>query len=487
MLSPSGQQSADPRRQVHSGPDAVSALAAAPQPSRRRAQPSSARSPMDDIPSGGRLREAFRCQQSRRQPARVRRARAHQDDRRCRRARHVRGRLDVSARMPGPSGRGVRLYTTRTARPSIRRCNVFSNDGNAEVIIGSGNLTRGGLVENYEASIVLALNLADRDDRALFTEVEAVLNAYVDRGPGTAVELTPETLERLTADGYVVREAEMRLLTRRPPAAIQEYGVPAPGGQLFPHVPVPAPPAVPVIAGGDPPRAGAGGRHGLEASRAVARRASRADSTSRPIASRGSGCRNERHRAGAPLSTPSAYPPLRRAAPVGSCAPLVSHAVGPAPRSRVAHSERAVLIPAGTTQAVSPTFPARFRVPLASPRDSDTAVPRRARRRPRRRLPGHCRPTSSPDRFEHSYGGIVPGSGAHSSRVTRRLHGRDPVEEVPLFSGTAERAARATHATRRRKQYWQDLVPGNDPGPVGRCPQAGSKLQGGPVRSWQLR
>ena len=91
--------------------------------------------------------------------------------------------------------------------------------------------------------------------------------------------------------------------------------MPAPGGQLFPHVPVPAPPAVPVIAGGDPPRAGAGGRHGLEASRAVARRASRADSTSRPIASRGSGCRNERHRAGAPLSTPECLPAASQGCP----------------------------------------------------------------------------------------------------------------------------------------------------------------------------
>ena len=140
---------------------------------------------------------------------------------------------------------------------------VFSNDRSAEVIIGSGNLTRGGLFENYEASIALALDLADPDDHALFTGVEAVFNAYFDRRPGTAVALTPETLERLTADGYIVREAEMRPPTRRPTAAIQEYGVPAPGGHLFRHVPVPAPPAVPVLAGGDPPAAGVGGRHGL--------------------------------------------------------------------------------------------------------------------------------------------------------------------------------------------------------------------------------
>ncbi len=47
---------------VHSDLHAVPALAAAPGPSRRRAQPSSTRSALDHIPSRRRLREAFRYQ-----------------------------------------------------------------------------------------------------------------------------------------------------------------------------------------------------------------------------------------------------------------------------------------------------------------------------------------------------------------------------------------------------------------------------------------
>ena len=92
---------------------------------------------------------------------------------------------------------------------------VFSNDRNAEVIIGSGNLTRGGLLDNYEASIALTLDLTDADDRALFTGLEAILDAYTDLAPRTTVELTHETLERLRADRYILLEAEMRHPARR--------------------------------------------------------------------------------------------------------------------------------------------------------------------------------------------------------------------------------------------------------------------------------
>ena len=137
---------------------------------------------------------------------------------------------------------------------------VFSNDRNAEVIIGSGNLTGGGLFDNYEASIALALDLAHADDRALLTSIEAVLDAYTDRVPGTAVVLSQATLESLRTAGYVVPEAQMRHPTRRPATAI---GVPPTGGQLFRHVTVPPPPTIPVIDRDDQPPRGADEHRGL--------------------------------------------------------------------------------------------------------------------------------------------------------------------------------------------------------------------------------
>ena len=124
---------------------------------------------------------------------------------------------------------------------------VFINDRSAEVIVGSGNLTQGGLFDNYEASVALALNLDVPDDRALLDSLEAVLDAYTDPITGTAVALSDETLQRLRTAGYVVPEAQMRRPTRRPATAIQEYGVPTPGDQLFRHLAVPPPPPIPVV------------------------------------------------------------------------------------------------------------------------------------------------------------------------------------------------------------------------------------------------
>ena len=140
---------------------------------------------------------------------------------------------------------------------------VFSNDTDAEVIIGSGNLTRGGLFDNYEASISLALNLANPDDRALFTGVEAVLDAYTDPVPGTALALSDETLRRLRVDGYVLPEQQMLRPERRPVTAAPEHGIQPGGGRLFRHVAVPQPPTISAIVPDAPTPRGVDEHRGL--------------------------------------------------------------------------------------------------------------------------------------------------------------------------------------------------------------------------------
>ena len=124
---------------------------------------------------------------------------------------------------------------------------VFSNDRSAEVIVGSGNLTQGGLFTNHEASIALTLDLADPDDLALLAGVESVLDAYSDRALGTAVELSRETLEHLRTAGYIVPEAEMHRAERRPATPTPGFGAPPAAGQLFRHVAVPPPPPIPLV------------------------------------------------------------------------------------------------------------------------------------------------------------------------------------------------------------------------------------------------
>ncbi len=124
---------------------------------------------------------------------------------------------------------------------------VFRNDKNAEVIIGSGNLTQGGLFDNYEASIALPLNLTDPKDSALLANIEALLDAYTDHVSGTAVALSQETLKRLSTAGYVVPEAHMSHPERESVKAARESATPQAAGQLFRHISVPPPPPIPAV------------------------------------------------------------------------------------------------------------------------------------------------------------------------------------------------------------------------------------------------
>jgi HKD family nuclease len=60
---------------------------------------------------------------------------------------------------------------------------LFSNDLSAKVIVGSSNLTRGGLFLNHEASIVVDLDLTDGPDEDLLRAVTAQLERSTTPGP----------------------------------------------------------------------------------------------------------------------------------------------------------------------------------------------------------------------------------------------------------------------------------------------------------------
>lgn len=87
---------------------------------------------------------------------------------------------------------------------------VFRQARLADVVIGSGNLTSGGLFTNYEASLALRLTLDDPPELALFRQVQLAIEGWTDPGAGTALRLNFELLERLAANGYIVTEAQQR-------------------------------------------------------------------------------------------------------------------------------------------------------------------------------------------------------------------------------------------------------------------------------------
>ncbi|MDO8430913.1 MAG: hypothetical protein Q7S58_00740 [Candidatus Binatus sp.] len=97
---------------------------------------------------------------------------------------------------------------------------VFKSPRRADVLVGSGNLTGGGLFTNYEAFLAASLDLAMPEDAAFLQIVEATLNVWSQPQQGVCYALTPELLEQLVASGLVRSEAEL--------AAMQQARTPAP-------------------------------------------------------------------------------------------------------------------------------------------------------------------------------------------------------------------------------------------------------------------
>jgi len=66
---------------------------------------------------------------------------------------------------------------------------LFRNDRAAELLVGSGNLTEGGLFTNYEGSLRVSLDLTDATQTSVLTKVEGVLDQWKDETTGLARQL----------------------------------------------------------------------------------------------------------------------------------------------------------------------------------------------------------------------------------------------------------------------------------------------------------
>ena len=83
---------------------------------------------------------------------------------------------------------------------------LFKSPTNADVVIGSGNLTEGGLFTNYEAGVRLSLELSDPTQVAVLSSIEAVLDTWADPSAGTSLTLDNRLLTELTAQGLTPSE-----------------------------------------------------------------------------------------------------------------------------------------------------------------------------------------------------------------------------------------------------------------------------------------
>jgi len=85
---------------------------------------------------------------------------------------------------------------------------VFRSPTAADVVVGSGNLTSGGLFTNYEASAALSLDLAQPEDARLLDSIEQTLASWSNGSRGTARRLDAELLEALTRHRYLALESQ---------------------------------------------------------------------------------------------------------------------------------------------------------------------------------------------------------------------------------------------------------------------------------------
>ena len=105
----------------------------------------------------------------------------------------------------GPAGKVVVFHnpTFRTFHPKVY---LFKSAVAADVVVGSGNLTEGGLFANYEAGIRLRLDLSDPNEAAVLKCVEQVLDRWSDQSRGTARLLDEQLLTKLAAWGLTPSE-----------------------------------------------------------------------------------------------------------------------------------------------------------------------------------------------------------------------------------------------------------------------------------------
>lgn len=110
---------------------------------------------------------------------------------------------------------------------------LFSGSERAVLIIGSNNLTAGGLYLNYEAALVVDLDLSIGTDRALYDEFASYVAML--RDDGTVRPLTEEFIERLheSAEFTITDESRGRSRIPNTTEAMDGPAVPSAAEQLF--------------------------------------------------------------------------------------------------------------------------------------------------------------------------------------------------------------------------------------------------------------
>jgi hypothetical protein len=163
------------------------------------------------------------------------------------------GLIDLLEATPGGEIFVYRNNGPYTFHPKVY---VFKSEQRADIIVGSGNLTGGGLFTNYEASLAASLDLSTHADAEFLGIIEATMNVWSKAQEGICYSLTASFLEQLIGAGIVRSEAELAEMQKsaaqqQPALAKDSTGTTASGAPdvparaLFKTFAVPLPPPIP--------------------------------------------------------------------------------------------------------------------------------------------------------------------------------------------------------------------------------------------------
>lgn len=102
------------------------------------------------------------------------------------------------------------IWIFHNANPSTfhPKIYLFKNQFAAEIVIGSANLTEGGLYTNYEAGMKITLDLNNADDAVFLAVIETKLDQWAHLQDGLCYPLSREFLRQLIDQKHTPNEAQ---------------------------------------------------------------------------------------------------------------------------------------------------------------------------------------------------------------------------------------------------------------------------------------
>jgi HKD family nuclease len=129
--------------------------------------------------------------------------------------------LDDLLRGVGKTGRVI-IFNNPLGFTFHPKVYLFKSEKAADILIGSGNMTEGGIYGNYEASVRVRLDLSKKDDAAFLKKIEDVLDDWADISKGTGLVLDEELLTKLVARGDVPIESLSAEEGDEPPRTVDD-------------------------------------------------------------------------------------------------------------------------------------------------------------------------------------------------------------------------------------------------------------------------